>query len=607
MASERAASWLVATRSADGRFGGGWLALLACTALACGASGERYFPLQDPLWRDTDQHPVSIDCEKRSTDEEPDHVSCAPEPYVSPLAWDGADNSIFRPLARVFAVDPAGPAPNVNAFDEVPDSAWFQNRIGKRRPSREELLAGACTPNDLLDGETAPSGSWVIDQGKPNGASPGFRIRVADKFKFLLKTDSLDQPERPTAASAIGAAIYHAVGFNTSCEQIVYFHPTTLELQPGLIATDNSGVPRRFDAKALERVLRQAEKRGEFVRMQASAWLPGYLLGPFRYEGTRGDDPNDVIPHEDRRELRGARVLASWINHFDSREQNSMDSWIASDPKVKDGSPGYVRHYYLDTSDSFGSEWEWDEVSRRLGVSYLLDWGDIGYDFITLGTTVRPWERAQRNPGFELFGYFHYRDFDPDSWKNEYPNPAFSRATEHDNAWMARILSRFEPEDVELLVTLGKFSRPEHSAFLTEVLEQRLRRILARYLSRLSPLAEPRLEPQDELCMVDLARRRGVAPPDAFQYRARWLDGSGGRALDVEARPGGEVCARPPHASPDGAPPPADTSRYRVLAVANRFSRYIVKLHLYDLGPSQGFRLVGLERPELTLDEVEDD
>src|SRR5688572_3638080 len=157
----------------------GWALLgWALLAQACGGA-ERRFPLRDPLWLDTDRRPVSIECEERPTDEEPQHRSCAPEPYVSPLVWDGADNSIFRPLARVFAVDPAGPAPNVNAFDEVPDSAWFTNRLGKRKPSTQELLQGACSPDDLLDGETAAPGSWVIDQGKPNGASPGFRIKVA--------------------------------------------------------------------------------------------------------------------------------------------------------------------------------------------------------------------------------------------------------------------------------------------------------------------------------------------------------------------------------------------------------------------------------------------
>ena len=151
---------------------------------------------------------------------------------------------MFRPLAEVFAVDPPGPAVNVNSLDEVPDSAWFTNRLGRRKPSREELLAGACAPEDILDGEKAEPGSWHIDQGKPNGASAGFRIRVNGTQKFMMKTDTPQQPERPTAASAIGAAIYHAVGFYTSCEQIVYFDPKVLFLEPGLIATDNSGVPR---------------------------------------------------------------------------------------------------------------------------------------------------------------------------------------------------------------------------------------------------------------------------------------------------------------------------------------------------------------------------
>lgn len=576
----------------------------AALVLACaGCSGlSRRFPLRDPLWQDTDTRPVHVECEVRPTDDDPQHVACAPEHYVSPLAWDAADNSIFRPLSRVFAVDPAGFAANVNAFDEVPDSAWFQNRLGKQKPTREELLAGACRPEDHLDGDAIASGSWVIDQGKPNGASPGFRIRVDGKKKYLLKTDNVDQPERPTAASAIGAALYHAAGYFTSCEQIVYFDPKHLVLKPGLVAVDNTGVPKPFDQKQLEWVYDQAVRRGNQVRMQASAWLPGHLLGPFRYEGTRADDPNDIIPHEDRRELRGGRVLAAWINHFDAREQNTMDSWIAASPERADSSPGFVRHFYLDTSDSFGSEWAWDAISRRLGRSYLLDWGYIAGDFVTLGTIVRPWERARKTPGYELFGYFHYWDFEPDAWKMEYPNPAFSRATEHDNAWMTRILSRLDRDDIEALVTLGEFTKPEHAAFLTEVLEQRLRRIVARYFAQLSPLADPVLEAPTSLCMTDLARRRGLLPNEAFRYRAEvQREGEVRRALLVTMHEAGRVCVSLP--APDAAP---QSPRYVVVALDNGQSRYPVLVHLYDQG-SAGMKLVGLERPERTFDEVTSD
>jgi hypothetical protein len=328
--------------------------------------------------------------------------------------------------------------------------------------------------------------------------------------------------------------------------------------------------------------------------MQASAWLPGELLGPFRYEGTRPDDPNDVIPHEDRRDLRGGRLVAAWLNHFDAREQNTMDTWIAADPKVKDSSPGYVRHYYLDTSDSFGSEWADDEISRRLGHSYLLDFGDIGADLVTFGAVTRPWEKARRTPGYELFGYYHYRDFDPEAWKNEYPNPAFSRASEHDNAWMARILARFERSDIEALVSLGKFSHPEHAEFLTEVLDQRLRKILDRYLLRLSPLADLRVE-GDRLCAKDLARARQVRSAAAFRYRAN-LERDGGKTpLSVEVRPEGEVCTTlPRHIRARGTTDPS----YVIVHLANGASRYELRAHLYDFGPKgRGFQLVGIERP----------
>ena len=571
---------------------------------ACG--GAPRYPLAAPLANDTDRRPVSVSCEERPSEKDAKHVACAPEPYVSPLVWDAADNSIFRPLARVFAVDPAGEAVNVNAFDEVPDSAWFENRLGVGKLTREELLRGACTKDEMLDPSAAAPESFVIDQGKANGASAGFRIKVDGQRKYMLKTDTKEQPERPSAASAIGAAIYHAVGFNTSCEQVVYLDPRILKLAPGLEVTDNTGVTRHFDRAALGRVLGQATRRGDLVRLQASAWLPGYLIGPFRYEGTRSDDPNDVIAHEDRRDLRGARVLAAWINHFDAREQNTMDSWIAVNGKVKDSSPGFVRHYYLDTSDSFGSEWMDDGISRRLGTSYLLDFGDIATDFVTLGTKSEPWERAERTPGMEDFGYFHHRDFDPEGWKNEYPNPAFSRASERDNAWMARILSRFDRDDIRALVTLGRFSNPEQAAFLSGVLEGRLERILERYFLRLSPLGEARVE-GDVLALTDLARRRSVRPAQSFTYRAVVASPDGVRAVRPDVGAAGSVRITLPHGVFAAGVAANDASRYRVVTIDNGASRYPLRAHLYDLGAGRGFRLVGIERPEQSFGDLAKD
>src|SRR5687768_18153208 len=68
--------------------------LVALGGAACG--GETRFPLREPLWRDPDQVPFVGE----------------PEEYVSPFGWDAADQMVFRPVARFFAVDPAGRALN---------------------------------------------------------------------------------------------------------------------------------------------------------------------------------------------------------------------------------------------------------------------------------------------------------------------------------------------------------------------------------------------------------------------------------------------------------------------------------------------------------------
>jgi len=574
--------------------------LCALCAAGCAAS-DRAFPLRDPITVDTDLRPVAVACRASPTPKDAHDISCAPDVYVSPLIWDGTDNILFRPLSETVGVVHHGEAVNANSMDEVPDSSWFTNRVGVRPMSNEELTRGACSPALMLDPDAFEDGAWLIDHGKTNGSSPGFRVNIPGKGKYMLKGEPIEQPERPSAASVIGAAAYSAVGFNTSCEQIVYFRPSLLKLAPGLTFQGNFGATEPFDQKQVDKILADCPHRGGLVRMQASAWLPGYLIGPFSYTGMRADDPNDVIPHDDRRELRGGRLLAAWLDHFDAREQNSMDTWVtdSSDAKPKpDGSPGHVVHYYLDTSDCLGSEWAWEQISRRLGYSYVADWGDMARDLFTLGIPTRPWDRVRREPGQEIFGFFNVKDFEPEDWKNEYPNAAFSRMTERDGAWMARILARLTPEMVQALAQMGRFSDPRRATYLTSMLQGRLDKILGRYLTRLSPLADVRVVGTDGLCAEDLAETRRLRAPGEFRYEARLSSVTAGVSLTVARPSGGGVCVTLPHVAAEGGSRDDSPERYVTVTIADGVAAGVLLAHLYDLGPARGYRLAGIERPE---------
>jgi hypothetical protein len=546
--------------------------------MAC-SPAERPFPLRAPLWRDSDLASVRAPCHP-----EGQHVVCAPETYVSPHLWDEGDSIVFRPLSETLGIVTSGESIDVNSLDEVPDSSWFTNRLGVRPMSAEEVRLGGCDPALLLDPASAPDGTWVIDRGKTGGNTPGFRVSIPGKGKYLFKVDDADQPEQSSAATVIGAAAYHAVGFDTTCEQIVYFRPSLLRLTPGLrYKWASFGDEHDFDRPALDALLKGAPHRGDTVRMLASAWLPGRLIGPFRYEGTRADDPNDVVPHEDRRELRASRVLAAWVGHTDTHEFNTMDRWLA-DREGDDGSPGHVVHTLIDWGDCLGNDWPQEEVTRRMGYSYILDWGDMASDFATLGARMRPWESG-RVPGHELFGYFDVAHFVPDEWKNEYPNPAFSRMTERDAAWMARILARVTPEMVSALAEAGRFSDPRNTEYVAQVLQGRLDRTLERYLTRLSSVTELRVEDRDRLCGVDLADMRRVREAARFHYLARTDDGL---ALPVDHVEGGRICISLPRAT--------DAHRYIGLVIEDGISPSLLHAHVYELGRAQGYYLAGITR-----------
>ena len=205
------------------------LGSLSLLALACSTAELARFPEGRPvIWRDDDARPFYTEC--TPDPEEPGHSLCVPETYVSPFAWDAVDNSVFLPISRALEVAPSREAINVNSLDEVPDSSWFENRIGRFAMTPAELLRGPCEGGPTLD-PAVHAASWLIDQGKPNGANPGFRIRSEERGKFMLKADLGGEPERATAAAAIAARLYYAAGYFTPCDSVDLPPPVAAQAQ----------------------------------------------------------------------------------------------------------------------------------------------------------------------------------------------------------------------------------------------------------------------------------------------------------------------------------------------------------------------------------------
>ncbi|HEY3352382.1 MAG TPA: hypothetical protein VGQ83_03970 [Polyangia bacterium] len=558
-------------------------------ALGC-AAGPARPPLAPPLWHDPDRQPVAR----------------KPAARFAGVVADALDHTVLEPLANVLLPAPAGEARNVNALDEVPDSSWFQNRIGLFPRSPEETARGACT-DPPLDGTAGP---WRISSAKTEGITPGFFLRTPDGRRYLLKVDDSTHPERGTAADAIASRIYHAAGYHAPCNEVVLFDPRRLEIAPGAHAEDGRGRRRPFTARDLALVISRAVRHPDGrVRMIASRLLPGEPLGPHALEGVRPDDPNDVVPHEHRRELRGLRLLAAWLDHSDVREANSLDTW------VEEAGHHYVRHYQLDFGDAFGAQFSSDALARRTGHAYFLDVGQIAVDFLTLGLYPRPWNRVRTSPGAEIFGYFGWREFVASAWRPIYPHPAFERMTARDALWMVRILVRFSDDHIRALVRTGRLTSPAAEDFLVTALRERRDRIAREYLTRFVPLGRVWLTPagaRQRLCFEDLAIRAAGVAPERVTYRLRLL--AGPRQDRELARWQGA----PDPAQPDVrcVPLPWDHARPADLVSASaraddprRFAQMHIAVQqgaatrplvlvagLYDLGPGRGFVLVSLDR-----------
>ncbi len=398
-------------------------------------------------------------------------------------------------------------AKNINTIDEVPDSSWFTNRIGARTLTNEELTSG---PN--VGAPPDPS-KWVLIREKISGVHPGFTARDARGETWFLEFDSEHYPEGATAAVQIATKVFWALGYNQVESFLTTFDPRKTSIDPKATIRRPNGKRTPFTRDDMNAVLETSARSPDgSYRVIAGRLLPGKILGPYRYDGTRGDDPNDLVPHEHRRELRGLRVFAAWTNLTDFKAQNTLDTLVTENGKA------IVKHYLQDVGSTFGmcnDFHEWD-----LSWEYFFEGGPSKKRLFTLGFGLSPWQTVDYVE-YPSVGKFEGKVFDPRKWRPQTPTLAYMEMRDDDAFWAARRIAAFTDDMIRTVVHTGQFSDPAAEKYLADALIQRRDTIKKIYLTEVNPIVAPRLDAKG-LTFENAAVAAGVFQ-GSVAYRASWM------------------------------------------------------------------------------------
>ncbi len=481
--------------------------LLGLLALSC-ASAPR-FRDAPPVWRVDDDQNIAEPTEREYDGKE----------YF-------ANAFVIKRVDRALQIRDEELAGNLNSIEEVPDSSWFQNRIGIRHISPQQAAKAADTGGP-------PRKPLSVIGGKLGGDNPGFVIKDGTGRKFLVKFDTEQNPELQTSAGVIVNRIFWTAGYNVPSDHVFVFRKEELRIEPGARYTDEQKRRRPFDRQKIDSVLFTAHKREDgSYRAFASQLLEGKPKGGFSPDGQRRDDANDRVRHEHRRELRGMRVIAAWVNHSDMKEDNTLDMY------VEQGGRRFLKHYLLDFGEALDGHGAKKGRSED-GWEHFIDWEMQVKATFAFGLWKRPWEDVQPTP-WPSIGSFTAEPFDPLKWREEYPFWPFVEMDAADAYWGAKLVMRFDRPILEAIVAEGKLSEPAAARYLLDTLIARRDKVAHAYFEQVSPLDDFAITAQ-QFCMTDLSVRYGLERSGIVE----WLKGSSvtaSRAVNADGR----VCVRAP-------------------------------------------------------------
>jgi hypothetical protein len=501
------------------------------------------------------------------------------QPWEIDLFWDLALNLFGRPGDPT----PDVRARNVNTADEVVDSNWFTNRIGVHSLTVDEAARGP------LVGSGPVPGAWSVISAKEAGFAPGFTMRDAKGETWFVSFDADGFPEAATGAILVANKIFWALGYWQAENHLVRVRPDEIVIADTASVRPPSGKRRRMKLSDLEAVFRRSHRSADgSYRAVAARALPGRILGGFRYHGTRPDDPNDIVPHEHRRELRALKVFGAWTNLVDMKAGNTLDTLITEKGK------GVVRHYLQDVGSTFGTganaPREYDE-----GWEYLYDGGLLWKRLVSMGFYLQPWQTVPYDE-HPAIGRFEGTEFEPAEWKPRVPTAAFLRARADDNFWAARRVMAFSDEMIRRIVATGGYSDERAATLLADVLIQRRDKIGRVYLNAINPVVDFALGPDGALTFENAAVAAGVASEPPAGYIVHWasVDNATGR---VEAL--GSPTATTDRRTRAQASLPSGAGaivRARIAAASDVQPSWAVPVDVYFRRGTSGWTLLGIDR-----------
>ena len=371
------------------------------------------------------------------------------------------------------------PARAINTLGEVMDGDWYVNRHATRRMTIEELKRGAGSANP-----PATTTPWQVLVVKTFGVNPGLLVADSKAQLYLLRFDPLGYRGLATGAEMVTSRLFYALGYHVPENYIVTFQRSQLMAFAEGQAVSSSGKPRPLVATDIDLFLRSVPLESEQTYRAVATRLPegrGSLLGPFQVWGTRRDDPNDTVPHEHRRDLRGLSVFEAWVNNANARAVGTQDVLTTANGVTS------IRHYLIDFTRSLGSgvlggaklAWEGNERS-------LPALGDIGRNIAGMGVATPAWMKA-KYPKLPEVGSFESSTFDPSEWTTNQGIAPFANRLPDDAFWAARQVMAFTDEEIGAIVQTGQYSK-EAEDWITGALIERRNRIGRTFFAQVLPL-----------------------------------------------------------------------------------------------------------------------